>query len=228
MFRALQNALTKSNTRRCATRASTADRESCWSSLCTAVTGLGFYYLATFVATFLSIEVGVSKTSALRTRRTWPAYLLLMCPIAGLIGDRIGRRPTMLIGAAGIAVVAIPCFALLATGNFWLAVIGVVLLAAFEALANVTLGVLMVELFPARLRVTGSSIGFNVAQALVGGPGPFVAAAIAAAVAVAVAPAFYLVAVASVAFLSAGAVPARNPGSVVVQHRRPVPTKLTG
>ena len=45
------------------------------------------------------------------------------------------------------------------------------------------------------------SIGFNVAQALVGGPGPFVAAAIAAAVAIAVAPAFYLVAVASVAFL---------------------------
>jgi MFS transporter, MHS family, proline/betaine transporter len=107
----------------------------------------------------------------------------------------------MLIGAAGIAVVAIPCFALLATGNFWLAVIGVVALAAFEALANVTLGVLMVELFPARLRMTGSSIGFNVAQALVGGPGPFVAAAIAAAVAIAVAPAFYLVAVASLAFL---------------------------
>jgi MHS family proline/betaine transporter-like MFS transporter len=62
------------------------------------------------------------------------------------------------------------------------------------------LGVIMVELFPARLRVTGSSIGFNIAQALIGGPGPFVAASIAAAVALTVAPAFYLVAVASVAF----------------------------
>ena len=107
----------------------------------------------------------------------------------------------MLIGAGGIAVVAIPSFALLATGNVWLAVMGVMLLATFEALVNVTLGVLMVELFPARLRVTGSSIGFNVAQALIGGPGPFVAAAITAAVAVAVAPAFYLAAVASLAFL---------------------------
>ena len=169
--------------------------------LCTAVTGLGFYYLATYVATFLSTQVGVSKTAAIGLAVLGLLIYSLMCPIAGLIGDRIGRRPTMLIGAAGIAVVAIPCFALLATGTFWLAVIGVVALAAFEALANVTLGVLMVELFPARLRMTGSSIGFNVAQALVGGPGPFVAAAIAAAVAIAVAPAFYLVAVASVAFL---------------------------
>ena len=118
-----------------------------------------------------------------------------------MIGDRIGRRRTMLLGAGGVAVTALPCFALLSTGLWYLALIGVVILAAFEALANVMLGVLMVELFPARLRMTGSSIGFNTAQALIGGPGPFVATAIAAAVALIVAPAIYLAAIASVAFL---------------------------
>jgi MHS family proline/betaine transporter-like MFS transporter len=169
--------------------------------VCTAVTGLGFYYLATYVVTFLTTEVKLPKTGALQLAVLGLLLYSLMCPIAGLIGDRIGRRPTMLVGAAGLALVAIPSFALLATGNWLLALLGVTLLAWFEALANVMLGVIMVELFPARLRVTGSSIGFNVAQALIGGPGPFIAASIAAAVALTVAPAFYLVAVAAVAFL---------------------------
>lgn len=167
---------------------------------CTAVTGLGFYYLATYVNTFLTTQVGVAPASALQLAVAGLALYSLMCPVAGLIGDRIGRRPTMLIGAGGIAVVAIPSFALLATGNWALALIGLILLATFEALANVMLGVIMVELFPARLRVTGSSVGFNVAQALVGGPGPFVAASIAAATTLIIAPAFYLVAVGALAF----------------------------
>lgn len=169
--------------------------------VCTAVTGLGFYYLTTFVVTFLSVEVHMAKTSALELAVLGLLIYSLMCPVAGMIGDRIGRRRTMLLGAVGIALTAVPCFALLSTGTWYLALIGLAILAAFEALANVMLGVLMVELFPARLRVTGSSIGFNVAQALIGGPGPFIATAIAAAAALIVAPAFYLVAVAALSFL---------------------------
>ncbi|WP_216865380.1 MFS transporter [Mycolicibacterium goodii] len=167
---------------------------------CTSVTGLAFYYLATYVNTFLTTQVGMASTSALPLAVAGLTMYSLMCPIAGMIGDRIGRRPTMLIGAGGVAVVAVPTFALLATGNWALALVGLALLAWFEALCNVMLGVIMVELFAARLRVTGSSIGFNMAQALVGGPGPFVAASIAAAFTLIVAPAFYLVLVGTLAF----------------------------
>lgn len=168
---------------------------------CTSVTGLAFYYLATYVNTFLTTQVGMTAASALILAVAGLTMYSVMCPFAGMVGDRIGRRPTMLIGAAGVAVVALPTFALLATGNWALALVGLALLAWFEAMCNVMLGVIMVELFAARLRVTGSSVGFNIAQALVGGPGPFVAASIAAAFALVVAPAFYLVFVATVAFL---------------------------
>ncbi|CCQ46141.1 sugar (and other) transporter family protein [Pseudarthrobacter siccitolerans] len=167
---------------------------------CTAVTGLGFYYLATFVITFLTVKVNMPRTAALELSILGLLIYSIMCPIAGMIGDRIGRRKTMLIGTIGIAVVTIPCFMLLGTGNWFLGLAGLVIFAAFEALVNVMLGVLMVELFPARLRVSGSSIGFNVAQALIGGPGPFIATAIASAFALLVAPAFYLAAVALICF----------------------------
>ncbi|MGB3481092.1 MAG: MFS transporter [Mycobacterium sp.] len=168
---------------------------------CTSVTGLAFYYLATYVNTFLTTQVGMTSASALMLAVAGLTMYSVMCPFAGMIGDRIGRRPTMLIGAAGVALVALPTFALLATGNWALALVGLALLAWFEAMCNVMLGVIMVELFPARLRVTGSSVGFNIAQAVVGGPGPFVAASIAAAFAFVIAPAVYLVFVATVAFL---------------------------
>jgi MHS family proline/betaine transporter-like MFS transporter len=120
----------------------------------------------------------------------------VMCPVAGVVGDRIGRRPTMIAGAAGLALVAIPCFALIATGDAALVLVGLVVFGAFESMANVMLGVLLVELFPAETRVSGSAIGFNVAQALVGGPGPLVAAALAAGIAISFAPALYIVAIA--------------------------------
>ena len=38
-------------------------------------------------------------------------------------------------------------------------------------MVNVTTVVLLVELFPARTRMSGGSIGFNLALAAIGGPG---------------------------------------------------------
>jgi MHS family proline/betaine transporter-like MFS transporter len=163
---------------------------------CTAVAGLGFYYLAAYTVTFLTVTVGLERPLALMLAVAGLGLYAAMCPVAGVVGDRIGRRPTMIAGAAGLALAAIPCFALISTGHPALVLVGLVVFGAFESLANVMLGVLLVELFPAETRVSGSAIGFNVAQALVGGPGPLVAAALAAAVAISFAPALYVAAVA--------------------------------
>ncbi|PXY27702.1 MFS transporter [Prauserella muralis] len=165
----------------------------------TAIAGLGFYYLATYVVTHLTTVVGLDKQTALAIAIVGLAVYSLLCPFAGMIGDRIGRRRTTLIGGFGLALVAVPCFLLIGSGNLAVSLSGIVLFAIFEALVNVMLGVLLVELFPAQTRVSGSAIGFNLAQALVGGPGPLVAAALAAGLGLAVAPAFYVVVVALLA-----------------------------
>jgi MHS family proline/betaine transporter-like MFS transporter len=167
---------------------------------CTAVAGLGFYYLATYVVTYLTVTVDMDATSALFVAITSLCVYAAMCPVAGRIGDSIGRRPTMLIGTAGLAVLGIPCFMLMGTGELPLVLLGLWVFAACEALANVTLGVLLVELFPAQVRVSGSAIGFNVAQALIGGQGPLVAAFLAASLPFVFAPALYVVGVAAVMF----------------------------
>ena len=74
--------------------------------------------------------------------------------------------------------------------------------AVFEAMVNVTTVVLLVELFPARTRMSGGSIGFNLALATIGGPGPLIAAALASTIAFSGAGAFYMVAVALVSLFA--------------------------
>ncbi len=165
----------------------------------TAVAGLGFYYLATYVVTHLTTVAGLSRTTALLLTITGLAIYSLACPLAGLSGDRWGRRPTVIAGGLGLAVVAVPSFLLIGSAAPALLLLGLTVFAGFEAMANVMLGVLLVELFPARTRVSGSAIGFNLAQAVVGGPGPLVAAALVAGLGLAVAPAFYVVVVSMLA-----------------------------
>jgi MFS transporter, MHS family, proline/betaine transporter len=148
--------------------------------------------------TFLTATVELERPTAIALAVTGLACYAVMCPFAGMVCDRLGRRRTIIGGAVALAVAAIPSFALIATGDPLLVIIGLVLFGAAEAPANVTLGVLLVELFPAKARVSGSAFGFNLAQAVIGGPGPFVAAALAASIAVSFAPALYVVLIASV------------------------------
>lgn len=163
------------------------------------VMGLGYYYLVTFAVNFLSESAGFSRTGAFVLTAIGLAIYASICPFAGLLSDRFGRRPIMLAGCVGFVVLGIPAFALMGQGVVALALIGLILLGLCEALANVTTVVTLVELFPPSTRVSGSAIGYNLGLAFIAGPGPFIAAALVAATGLSISPAFYLCAVALVA-----------------------------
>jgi MFS transporter, MHS family, proline/betaine transporter len=163
------------------------------------VMGLGYYYLVTFAVSYLSETAGFSETDAFVLTAGGLAIYALLCPCAGLLSDRFGRRVTMLAGCGGMFVLGIPAFALMGRASIGLALSGLILLAVAEALANVTTVVTLVELFPGATRVSGSAIGYNLALALVAGPGPFIGAALAAGTGLSVSPAFYLCGVALLA-----------------------------
>lgn len=58
---------------------------------------------------------------------------------------------------------------------------------------------LLVELFPASTRSSGSALGYNLGLAFIAGPGPLVATALVASTGVSISPSWYLVAVSLVA-----------------------------
>jgi MFS transporter, MHS family, proline/betaine transporter len=167
------------------------------------VTGLGYYYLATYTINFLtSTRIGMPRPAALAATAIGLAIYAALCPLAGLVADRHGRRVTVLVGCAGRAVAAIPAYLLMSSASTLAVVAGIAIFGAFEALANVAGVALLVELFPARTRMTGSNVGFNLSSAIIAGPGPLIAAALAARLDFIGAGALYVVAVAVLSLLA--------------------------
>ncbi|MFC5064866.1 MFS transporter [Actinomycetospora atypica] len=163
-----------------------------------AITVLGFYYIATYVVTFLTTTAGMARGRALWVVAVGALLYAGMCVLAGALSDRLGRRPVSLAGGAGLAVFAIPAFLLMATGRPVLAILGIVLFGVFQAMHISTTTVMLIELFPARTRMTGSALGYNLSAALIAGPGPLIAAALAASGGFAGLPATYIAVVAAI------------------------------
>ena len=103
----------------------------------------------------------MEKPQALAATAGGLAIYAALCPFAGLLSDRIGRKPSMVLGSAGLALFAIPAFVIMSSGSVLGVVLAIAGFAIFEAMVNVTTVVLLVELFPARTRMSGGSIGFN-------------------------------------------------------------------
>jgi MFS transporter, MHS family, proline/betaine transporter len=161
-----------------------------------AITVLGFYYIATYVTSFLTVTVKMNRLDALVAVGVGALIYAVLCPLAGALSDRIGRRPVSLLGGAGLAVFSVPAFLLMGTGNAIVVIAGLVLFGVFEAMHNSTTTVMLIELFPAHMRSTGSAIGYNLGAAVVAGPGPLIAAALAASGAWIGMPALYIAGVA--------------------------------
>jgi MHS family proline/betaine transporter-like MFS transporter len=185
----------------------------------TASATVGYYYIVTSTANVLmSDEVGMSRMTALSVTGVILAVYTAMCPLAGVIADRIGRRPTILLGSAGLIAFSVPAFQLLGSGSVVVAVLAMSVFALFEAMVNVTMVVLLIELFPARTRMTGCSLGFNLAGALLGAPAPVIVAASLSTIDFSGAGGLYMAAVATMTFVGLYFLLPETKGSALHSH----------
>jgi MFS transporter, MHS family, proline/betaine transporter len=101
--------------------------------------------------------------------------LLLLMLLAGALSDRLGRKPLLIASALGTLVLAWPLFWLMHHPSFALMLAGqmgfAVLLGVFLWVGPVA----MVEVFPARVRCSAYSVGYNLTLGLLGGTTPMVA-----------------------------------------------------
>ncbi|PKY69965.1 MFS transporter [Brevibacterium ravenspurgense] len=99
-------------------------------------------------------------------------------PVWGWVSDKWGRKPTMLIGLGGSALLYFPAIGIIATGSFPLLVAAVctqlILLAGFLSHAPATYA----EMFPTAQRTAGFGIPYAVAIAAFGGTAGMVLAAV--------------------------------------------------
>ncbi|SEB61513.1 MFS transporter, MHS family, proline/betaine transporter [Paramicrobacterium humi] len=163
--------------------------------------GVGLYYFVTYANNHLTGPVEMERLPALLATGAAMVVYVAFNPLVGVWSDRVGRRPVLYTGIVGLIVWPLPAFMLMNTGNPFFAFLALVVFSFFVACCAVMNNVLLVEVFPASIRSAGSAIGYNVAYALLAGPGPLIAAALVAGTGMLTSPAFYVIAVAVVALV---------------------------
>lgn len=155
------------------------------------VTVLGtFIMLATYTLFYIMTVYSMTYSTAAapnglglpRNEVLWMLMLAVigfgvMVPIAGLLADRFGRRPSMIVITCLIIAFALFFFEpLLGSGNPSLIMLYLLVGLSLMGLTFGPMGALLPELFPTEVRYTGASFSYNVASILGASVAPYIAA----------------------------------------------------
>jgi MFS transporter, MHS family, shikimate and dehydroshikimate transport protein len=118
------------------------------------------------------------------------------------LSDRVGRRPVYLAGAALLGLWAFPMFWLVNTKSAVLITIALAFGQLFLSMMYGPQAALFAEMFSARVRYSGASIGYQGASVFAGGLAPIIMVSLLEATGTSLSVSFYVLAMAAVTFLS--------------------------
>ncbi len=136
-----------------------------------------FYIYTTFVLAYATEQVKVPRQMVLTGVLLAAAIDLLAIPIFGLLSDKFGRRPVYMFGAGFSLLFVCPFFWLVDSARpelLWAAI--VVGVSIGHAAMYGPQASFFSELFGARVRYSGASLGYQLASVLAGGLSPVIAA----------------------------------------------------
>ncbi len=137
-----------------------------------------FIVFAVFVFTIAVQMMHLNRNLVLTAVMVGLSLECVVVPFAGSLSDRFGRKPVFMTGVALSGLMGFVYFAGFGTGNP--AIIALVIVLSFipHGLQYGPEGALIAESFPAHLRYSGSSIGYQLASILGAATAPFIATAL--------------------------------------------------
>ncbi|MGE6486858.1 MFS transporter [Paenisporosarcina sp. NPDC076898] len=138
-----------------------------------------FYIFSTFVVSYATTNLGFTRTSTLTAVMIATVVTTILIPIMGNLSDKVGRKKLYVAGAVGMALFAFPYFWMIQQGSVALLIIATVIgLGIIWAPITAVLGTMFSEIFDAKVRYTGISLGYQIGAAIAGGTAPLVATAL--------------------------------------------------
>jgi MFS transporter, MHS family, shikimate and dehydroshikimate transport protein len=118
------------------------------------------------------------------------------------LSDRVGRRPVYLAGAVLLGLWAFPMFWLVDTRSFVLISVALTVGQLFLSMMYGPQAALFSEMFSARVRYSGASMGYQLASVFAGGLAPIIMVYLLDRTGTSLSVAFYVFAMAAVTFVS--------------------------
>ncbi|HKU10944.1 MAG TPA: MFS transporter [Sinomonas sp.] len=134
-----------------------------------------FYLFTTYILSFMNNVSHLSKTQT-SVINFWALFVfMLLQPVFGLLSDKIGRRPQLIVFGVLGTLFTWPIMATLAGVKdpmiaFWLMLAGLVIVVNYTSIS----ALVKAELFPSSIRALGVGLGYAVANSLFGGTVPFI------------------------------------------------------
>lgn len=166
------------------------------------VVNAAYYVMAAGMLTYGAATLGFSTSEILLIALCAGGTQLVTIPLAGLLSDHVGRRPVYLAGAALMGVWAVPMFLLIDTANAGLVFLALLVGFTLHSLMYGPQAALYAELFPAEVRYSGASLGYQLATIFAGGLAPFIMTGLLAATGASWTVGLYLLGLAVITFLS--------------------------
>ena len=137
-----------------------------------------FYIFTAFVFSYGTATLHLSRDLLLVSVLVASVLSLVTVPLAGHLSDRFGRRRVYILGAVLTGLFGWLWFAMLNTLVPGWVMLAIVLSLIPHDLMYGPQAALIAESFPARLRYSGASLGYQLASIIAGGPAPLIAAAL--------------------------------------------------
>jgi metabolite-proton symporter len=137
-----------------------------------------FYLFITYVLTYGTKELRLSRSELLNDTLIAAALGLISVPLFGHLSDRFGRRMVYGVGIVCTGLYAFPYFHLLNTRSSGLVLLAIVVSLLVHDIQYGPQAALIAESFGTNVRYSGAGMGYALASVIAGGPAPLIAAAL--------------------------------------------------
>jgi MHS family proline/betaine transporter-like MFS transporter len=152
-----------------------------------------YYVVLIYMPTYAKTQLGIPLGQAFMAQVAGLLCLTVGTPFFGILSDRIGRRPVMMLASVLYFVLPYPLFSWLQAdpGLFRLAIMQVMLCSAV-AVGFGAISTALAEQFPVRMRSTGLALAYNFAVMLFGGFAQLIVTWLIGVTGTPLAPAYYV------------------------------------